>query len=208
MSQDFAKKKRSSPTRGSSARSSNSKSSSKRRSPRTKKAQTRSASGWLWFLCGGLLGSLATFLIFISGVVPIPQESKTQTVKSNATKAPEEKNIPQPRFDFYELLKESEVVVEKSPDAYDGGGLREQKDMEYLLQVGSFRSPADADRLHAKLALSGFDSQVEKVKVRNGSIWHRVLVGPYASKSKLANTRGKLISQGTETLVIEREARR
>ncbi len=99
-------------------------------------------------------------------------------------------------------------MVEKSPDAYDGGGLREQKDMEYLLQVGSFRSPADADRLHAKLALSGFDSQVEKVKVRNGSIWHRVLVGPYASKSKLANTRGKLISQGTETLVIEREARR
>ncbi|GAA6151777.1 SPOR domain-containing protein [Pseudoteredinibacter isoporae] len=204
MSQDFAKKKRSSTARNSTRSTSNK--GNKRRTS-NKKTQTRSASGWLWFLSGGLLGSLATFLIFLSGVIPVPQDSSPQKPQSKKTQAAAEKPVPQPRFDFYELLKESEVVVEKSADAYDGGGLREQKDMEYLLQVGSFRSPNDADRLHAELALSGFDSQVEKVKVRNGSIWHRVLVGPYASKSKLANTRGKLISKGIETLVIEREAR-
>ncbi|WP_299980838.1 SPOR domain-containing protein [uncultured Pseudoteredinibacter sp.] len=207
MSQDFAKKKRSTSSRSNSRSSSRSTASGNKRRSSSKKAQSRSASGWLWFLCGGLLGSLATFLIFLSGVIPAPQ-AETAKQASNKQPAAEEKSIPQPRFDFYELLKESEVVVEKSPDAYDGGGLRQQKDMEFLLQVGSFRSAKDADRLHAKLALSGFDSQVEEVKVRNGSIWHRVLVGPYASKSKLANTRGKLISQGIETLVIEREARK
>lgn len=208
MSQDFAKKKRSTSSRSNSRSNSNSRATAggnKRRS--SKKAQSRSASGWLWFLSGGLLGSLATFLLFLSGVIPTPQGETTKQASSKQPAA-EEKSIPQPRFDFYELLKESEVVVEKSPDSYDGGGLRQQKDMEFLLQVGSFRSAKDADRLHAKLALSGFDSQVEEVKVRNGSIWHRVLVGPYASKSKLANTRGKLISQGIETLVIEREARK
>ncbi|MBB6519808.1 SPOR domain-containing protein [Pseudoteredinibacter isoporae] len=205
MSQDFAKKKRSTTARNSTRSSSNK--GNKRRPSNSKKTQTRSASGWLWFLSGGLLGSLATFLIFLSGVIPIPQDKAPGKTQSRATQAAEEKPVPQPRFDFYELLKESEVVVEKSADAYDGGGPREQKNMEYLLQVGSFRSPNDADRLHAELALSGFDSQVEKVKVRNGSTWHRVLVGPYASRSKLANTRGKLISKGIETLVIEREAR-
>lgn len=206
MSQDFAKKRRSP-----SAKKTNNTGSSKRKpSPRrSKKTPPKSSSGWIWLLTGFLLGSLGSFLLFLSGIIPAPSAQKdTVAVDKRVTAKEPKKEIPQPRFDFYELLKESEVVVEKSPDEYNGGGTRTQKNMEYLLQVGSFRNGKDADSLHAKLAFSGFDSQVEKVKVRNGSIWHRVLVGPYSSKSKLANTRGKLIGQGIETLVIEREAKK
>ncbi|MCV6626710.1 MAG: SPOR domain-containing protein [Cellvibrionaceae bacterium] len=197
MSQDFAKKRRANSRSG----------TAKRRKSNSKKNSNQNAGGWVWFSAGLLLGSFATFLLFLSGVIPAPDQTPAAQVAAAEKPAAEKKpEVPQPRFDFYELLKESEVVVEKSPDAYDGGGEREQKNMEYLLQVGSFRSPNEADQLHAKLAITGFDAQVEKVKVRNGSIWHRVLVGPYSSRSKLANTRGKLISQGIETLVIEREA--
>lgn len=207
MSQDFAKKRRSPSVKKTNNTGGNSK---RKPSPRrSKKTPPKSSSGWIWLLTGFLLGSLGSFLLFLSGIIPAPS-AQTASVITDKEVTPKEptKEIPQPRFDFYELLKESEVVVEKSPDEYNGGGTRIQKNMEYLLQVGSFRNAKDADSLHAKLAFSGFDSQVEKVKVRNGSIWHRVLVGPYSSKSKLANTRGKLIGQGIETLVIEREAKK
>lgn len=196
MSKDFA-------NRSKSARSSKPQNQRKSRAP-----ATQASSHWKWLFTGAILGSFVTFLLFLSGTIPAP--APTAAVPDNSTaktnsKTPEK--MPKPRFEFYQMLKESEVVVDRSARQYDGGGTRHREKMEFLLQVGSFRNPKDADGLHAQLAMQGFDSAVETVKVRNGSRWHRVLVGPYSDKTKLGRNRAKLINNGMETLVIERQAK-
>jgi len=202
MSQDFAKKRR--------APAKNGGKKAKPQNQRTSRSQPKAQAGsshWKWLFTGAILGSFATFLLFLSGVISAPDiEGNPKTVSVQTAKG-KTKEIPQPRFDFYQMLKESEVVVDRSASQYDGGGTRKRETMEYLLQVGSFKNSGDADGLHARLALSGFDAAVEKVKVRDGSSWHRVLVGPYTDKTKLGSNRAKLVNQGMETLVIERQAK-
>ena len=48
-----------------------------------------------------------------------------------------------------------------------------------MLQMGSFRQYADADRLKASLALVGIQAEIQKVKIDNGEIFHW-WAGPYS----------------------------
>ena len=66
---------------------------------------------------------------------------------------------------------------------------------QFFLQAGSFRKREDADNVRAQILLLGQNVQVESGKVREET-WHRVLVGPYASREQLASAlRGLLISR-------------
>lgn len=61
-----------------------------------------------------------------------------------------------------------------------------------MLQMGSFRKYADADRLKASLALVGIQAEIQKVKIDNGETFHRVRAGPYTQeKVKLLNAKLK-----------------
>ena len=71
----------------------------------------------------------------------------------------------------------------------------------YLLQAGSFRSAADAERVKAQLALRGLRADVQAVTV-NGTTFHRVRVGPYASVDELAGPRESLRAAGMPSLVV------
>lgn len=51
----------------------------------------------------------------------------------------------------------------------------------YYLQVASFRSTQDAERLKTKLSLAGYHVDIHPGTV-NGQTWHRVFVGPYRDK--------------------------
>ena len=153
--------------------------------------------GWLWLITGALLGAFVMFLIYLADlpaqpVVDIQPEIATQP----------EPSLPKPRFDFYKLLQESEVVVDAPPiEAKD----QASASVEYILQVGSFRNDADADRMRAELILINLNAEVEQVKVRNGETWHRVLVGPYTDRSKLAKARSILASNNISPLLLKRE---
>ena len=46
-----------------------------------------------------------------------------------------------------------------------------------MLQAGSYKNFADADRVRAQLALQGIESKVQKVTVDNDT-WHRIRIGP------------------------------
>lgn len=62
----------------------------------------------------------------------------------------------------------------------------------YMLQMGSFRQYADADRLKASLALVGIQAEIQRVKIDNGETFHRVRAGPYSpEKVKLLSARLK-----------------
>lgn len=110
----------------------------------------------------------------------------------------------QPRFDFYRMLPNYEVVIPEEDIAVTptldqepvaGAG-------NYVLQAGSFRSAADADRLRAQLALLGVESRVQTVTIDDADTWHRVRIGPMRDLRELNAAREKLAQNQIEVLVI------
>lgn len=108
-----------------------------------------------------------------------------------------------PEFEFYEMLPKFEVVV---PEA--GGESRATRSSApiakpgaYILQAGSFRNPADADRQRALIALQGVESKIVPYTIDKDT-WHRVRIGPITNLQTLEETRAKLRQAKIEPLVI------
>lgn len=96
-------------------------------------------------------------------------------------------------FEFYQILQDSEVDT-SHVDAYQSTPRGEQ-DFYYMLQAASFRNSDDADRLRAKLILSGLvETSIRQTKGKDGRPWYRVILGPYVSRSKMNRAEDKLVS--------------
>jgi cell division protein FtsN len=89
----------------------------------------------------------------------------------------------------------AEKPVAKSAQTPPSGG------GDYLLQVGSFRSTADAERLKAQLALKGIQTSIQTVTISNGQTYHRVRTGAY-DKEQAKSMRAKLERDGQESIMI------
>ena len=100
---------------------------------------------------------------------------------------------PETQFDFYEMLPKFEVVIpEQDGRAAPATGPRiVEKPGAYILQAGSFRNHADADRVRALIALQGVESKIQKVTIDKDT-WHRVRVGPITNLQKLEETRSQI----------------
>ena len=72
----------------------------------------------------------------------------------------------------------------------------------YLLQVGAFPNPADAETLKAKLALQGFVANVQAVTI-NGQAYHRVRLGPFRSATELESTKQRLAGAGINAIALK-----
>jgi len=108
------------------------------------------------------------------------------------------------KFDFYKMLPNFEVVVPEREKAQSPGSKPAAIDKPgaYVLQVGSYRSFAEADRQRAQLALQGFESRIERVSVDNDT-WHRVRIGPISDLAELNRTRQRLRDSDIEALTIQ-----
>lgn len=186
---------------------------------------TRSVPGWLWLVAGVGVGMLVTSLVKLAAV-PSPDASPTKVEQrvqpaSRPDKSARSEGAAPPksetRFDFYTLLPEREVIV---PDAREvtpppkpatKPGEKAPSDtslppMEhYLLQAGSFRGSAEADRRRAQLLLLGLDARIEPVRA-NGDTWYRVHAGPFVSREKLTQARNLLSGEGIETLLLKQKS--
>ena len=181
---------------------------------RAQSRQARPTPGWVWLLAGFLLGAFTVGLLWLKltpggdeewvGAVPRPAERE-------AGAREDQRPAPKPRFDFYTLLPSMEVVVpeeelaEPEPQRAAPAEPSERprsEPVDYLLQVGSFRKAADADRLKAQLALLGFGSHIQRVEGGPGGTWHRVRTGPFQGAGELRTARERLEANGHRTLVI------
>ena len=111
------------------------------------------------------------------------------------------------QFEFYEMLPKFEVVIPEqegaAPAAGPGAGPGPvEKPGAYILQAGSFRNHADADRVRALIAMQGVESKIQKVTIDRDT-WHRVRVGPITNLQQLEETRSKLRNARIEALVIK-----
>ena len=96
-------------------------------------------------------------------------------------------------YAFYDMLPKFEVVVpEKEKDVRpDIRAVPETRRGTYVLQAGSYKNFADADRVRAQLALQGVESKVQKVSVDNDT-WHRIRIGPISKLDELNRLRDHL----------------
>src|SRR5260221_11574019 len=74
-----------------------------------------------------------------------------------------------PKFTFYNILPgQEEPVTEKELRERSRLASRSQQEGSkdvYFIQAGSFQNPADADKQKARLAILGFESDVEPAKL-------------------------------------------
>ncbi|MFO1258246.1 MAG: SPOR domain-containing protein [Gammaproteobacteria bacterium] len=70
--------------------------------------------------------------------------------------------------------------------------------LAFVIQAGSFKNQAAAEKLKAKLAFKGLQSKIETSSAQNGDIWYRVVIGPLASQAQAKSIQADL--QSTENL--------
>ena len=112
-----------------------------------------------------------------------------------------------PRFDFYTVLPNQELDLNpdiEPADLQSGNA----SSVQYLLQVGSFRQHADADRRRGELALLGLEATVAPGNGGNGGNgrWYRVYLGPFENRSEMAHARSLTAQADMDTLLLKRES--
>jgi cell division septation protein DedD len=108
------------------------------------------------------------------------------------------------KYDFYEMLPNFEVVVpekdkEVKRDLPTGASV--ERPGVYVLQAGSYRNEADAERVRAQLAKEGVQAKVQRVAV-DTDVWHRVRVGPLSNLAEVNKVRKQLQAADLDALVI------
>jgi cell division protein FtsN len=177
-----------------------------------KHAKRRSSDGSGLSGIAGFVMGLAAGLAVALAVYLYDRRPQTQAALQSAPvmrdEAPESANAaassqaPETQFDFYEMLPKYEVVIPEQNEAPARPGSGPAvKPGAYILQAGSFRNPADADRRRALIAMQGVESTIQKVTIGKDT-WHRVRVGPITSQKKLEETQSKLRQAQVEALLI------
>lgn len=203
-----------------------------RSKPQKSKGENR-LPGWLWLFTGLAAGLFIAFLVNLgevqstNDVLPQNQVVSTHQDSSNSS---DDKDAAQvatkdlPKFDFYAVLPQKEVVLPNEDDIKPespsttkttpkktGGSATpkasasadDDNGATYLLQVGSFRDKHRADRQRAEFTLYGYSVRVQPGALSNGETWYRVMLGPFDSKARLRIAQRKLKSRKVDALAIK-----
>jgi cell division protein FtsN len=172
-------------------------------------------SGWVGLACGLAFGLAIAAGVYIKDHRPDTQSAQIAKIDKkkprNNNEAPPDADGADPGapddagrpYDFYDRLPKFEVVVpEKEKDVRpDVRAVPETRRGTYVLQAGSYKNFADADRVRAQLALQGIESKVQKVSVDNDT-WHRIRIGPISNLDQLNRLRTILRKADVDVLVI------
>lgn len=202
MSRDYARKDRT-PKAAATPRSKPARQKAGRQKPA---ATARSQQGGLslkWILSLAAVGGFIGFIVYLNSLPTSPGPQQPALTGQPAQK-PAEKPAAQtaqdekPGFRFYEMLPESEVVPPKVEE-YTPGPV--QQNFTYVVQSGSFRNQQDAERQRAQIAFQGLRASIQRIDLDNGSVWYRVNVGPFTSRSQMNSAVDKLVSLNIQPLV-------
>ena len=126
----------------------------------------------------------------------------------------EEPAAPKPRFDFYKVVPETEVVIpedeiqtglQQAPAAKESARAASALPAEAIyLQAGSFRDKTHAEVLKTQLVALGFRCEVQTIGIDNANMYHRVRVGPFTDYVALDKSRQKLRELGYETQLLKK----
>lgn len=155
--------------------------------------------GWVWLFTGTILGAFIMFLMRLSELQPGTTDYRRPPVATTT----DHEQRQSPRYDFYKLLKDTEVpVTAPLPTEVPA---RVDDNTEFLLQVASFRTASDAEQVRAEMLLLNLNARVESAKVAGGSTWHRVIVGPFGSRSQMAKAQSTLYDNRYAPMLLKRK---
>lgn len=203
----------------------------RRKSPGKKSARGKSGGGLAGIfilLIGICIGSLATILWqgtqtddggigagirrMVESVRQAPPAGSQEQFDEGETRT----DKPSTDFSFFTVLPEIEVVAPptETAAATTPPAAKPQKPAEaeqppaadgssYMLQAGSYRRLADADRLKATLALNGLVSTIQKVSIQGRGDFYRVRLGPYPTYRAMEKADEQLSRAGIEALRLK-----
>ncbi len=172
-------------------------------------------------LAGMVIGSLATLLWqgmqatddgIGAGIRQMMTQSEQQGQQSTTQVREENKPAEQKTpFSFYTVLPAIEVVVPTpapdSPPTPQSKTVDKTTDSNssstYMLQAGSYKNRADADRLKAKLAFQGLVAAIQKISIQDRGDFYRVRLGPYTSYDEMVSADQKIGQQGIKSLRLK-----
>ncbi|NOY73468.1 MAG: SPOR domain-containing protein [Gammaproteobacteria bacterium] len=73
----------------------------------------------------------------------------------------------------------------------------------YILQVGSFRNPDEAESLKARLAFMGLQATIQPVTVNKNQRWMRVRVGPFPSFKQAEQVQTRLKRKNITAMLLK-----
>lgn len=211
------------------------------RPARTKRTQGGGPPGWVWLVCGLCIGLViaAGFYVFARPAgsnAPQPVEiaaPQDEGAAANAGDASDDtaeqdpSDDSEPRFSFYKMLPNYEVVIPEeeypeddadtsasaaqdtpagepppTPESTQPTTPRVEEPGNYVIQAGSFSQPEDADRRKAELALLGVPANVASVDLSSGKTVYRVQSNTIRSSDKLNELLKRLRENRIDTLVM------
>jgi len=202
MSRDYARKNRSAASPITSKRKPAKAASApkKRTKPVVPARSQRGGLSLKWILSLATVGGFIGFIVYLNSVPPstgpLPHSATERPAQQPTGKTAKQEEKKQ-GFRFYDMLPESEMVPPKVEE-YTPGPTSDAYD--YIVQSGSFRSKEDAERQRAQIAFLGLGASVQHIELDNGSVWYRVNVGPFTSRSKMSSAVDKLVSINIQPL--------
>ena len=149
--------------------------------PAAKRRKKQTSSSFMMILLGlsiGLALSLILAIYVIMSPSPFVDKFGVEINSDKNSEADQSKNLEDTESsEFYELLDGSDNDMSNNNDFLNDDENKLQQQTIFM-QVGSFASNREADELKARLAIIGIETEIVKVALPDGTLWHRVRIGP------------------------------
>ena len=194
------------------------------------KANSQRGGTILGLFIGLVLGVLIAFgVVWYLNKTPFPFMDKGAHAERSESKPAGEAPLPlpgkpgdkvseKPRFEFYKILPGGEATPASpstapatapvaAPAAAVPAAQSPAPAETYYLQAGAFQKAQDADNLKAKLAMMGFDTEVQEVTLPDKGQIYRVRVGPYSRPDDMNKARNQLAQNGIQAALVKAGSR-
>ena len=143
----------------------------------------------------------ATVEVMAPPVITVPaKDAPTKPAQTAASAAKESKDAKasasaDPLGDF------AKARANTAPASSPAAATATADAFDYFVQVGAFRSQAEADAQRAKLAMLGWEARVSE-REQNGRAVFRVRVGPFSKRSDAEQLKDKLDSASVDSNLV------
>ena len=136
-------------------------------------------------------------------ILPGIEEPKVQG-KAAEKPAPDKATVERAMSPDKPADKSTEKTIAKADDRAPADASSTPKSSErFWLQAGSFTGAPDAENLKARLALAGWEAEVQSATLPDKGIRYRVRLGPYDNTDELNRVKGELGKRGFDVAVIK-----
>ena len=143
---------------------------------------------------------LLGLVLIISAAVFLQRQPEVKKKIEQAIISKQKVNELPTRFTFYDILASGEVIVSKDL-------IVEPQKEEVYLQLGAFKSDAEADNFQAELTLKGFHPQVQSLSLpEKTGRWFIVRIGKVKDEQELAMLKQQLEQNQIEYAVITKKS--